>query len=390
GCSSLTSVTIPNSVTYIAGYAFSGCSSLTSVTIPNSVTSIGKYAFSECGSLTSITIPNSVTRIGEYAFSECGNLTSVTINSDAIMNKEYSYNTSITSIFGDQVTEYVLGNSITSIGSYAFYKISGLTSITIPNSVTSIGKYAFSGCSEIETISLGKSVQNIGAYAFGGCKRVTDIYCYAERVPDAVSGKGDSFLNISRKAYLWVPANRLRNYQTDEFWGEFDVRPMQAENANTDQVTIITESNAAEVIWPNISNADTYELTIKGNDGQTICTLIFNAEGQLQSIAFRAPAANGKPAPQATQATGFRFTVTGLEANTKYDYLINAKDVTDHIIETFQGEFTTDGGTYTDIENIASEQGNSDFKPHKVLENGQVIILIPDGRRYNMRGIEVR
>ena len=77
-CTSLTSVTIPNSVTTIESHAFSGCSGLTSVTIPNSVTNIGSYAFYSCTSLSSITIPNSVTSIESYAFMDCSGLTSIT------------------------------------------------------------------------------------------------------------------------------------------------------------------------------------------------------------------------------------------------------------------------------------------------------------------------
>ena len=68
GCSSLTSVEIPNSVTSIGNGAFHYCSSLTSVEIPNSVTSIGNGAFHYCSSLTSVEIPNSVTSIGNGAF----------------------------------------------------------------------------------------------------------------------------------------------------------------------------------------------------------------------------------------------------------------------------------------------------------------------------------
>ena len=76
-CSSLTSVTIPESVTSIGISAFSGCESLTSITIPKSVTTIGYHAFSDCSGLTSVTIPESVTSIGELAFYSCSNLTSV-------------------------------------------------------------------------------------------------------------------------------------------------------------------------------------------------------------------------------------------------------------------------------------------------------------------------
>ena len=77
GCTSLASVTIPNSVTSIGDYAFEDCTSLASVTIPNSVTSIGGFAFYRCSRLTSITIPNSVTSIGYAAFLYCTTLSSV-------------------------------------------------------------------------------------------------------------------------------------------------------------------------------------------------------------------------------------------------------------------------------------------------------------------------
>ncbi len=78
-CRSLTSVSIPGSVTSIGRYAFCGCSGLTSVSIPGSVTSIGKFAFWGCSGLTSVSIPGSVMSIGDSAFFRCGGLTSIRI-----------------------------------------------------------------------------------------------------------------------------------------------------------------------------------------------------------------------------------------------------------------------------------------------------------------------
>ena len=79
-CSSLQSVTFPDSVTSIGYDAFLGCSSLQSVTIPDSVTSIGRSAFSCCSSLHSVTIPDSVTSIGDEAFRGCESLQSIFIS----------------------------------------------------------------------------------------------------------------------------------------------------------------------------------------------------------------------------------------------------------------------------------------------------------------------
>ena len=141
-------VTIPNSVTNIGKWAFSGWRSLTSVTIPDSVTRIGIDAFYDCGGLTSITIPSSVTFIGMGAFSECKDLTSA-----------------------------IIGNGVTSIESYTFSGCSGLTEVTIPNSVTGIGIYAFDGCTALESVVIPDSVTSIGYWAFYGCSSLRRVYC---------------------------------------------------------------------------------------------------------------------------------------------------------------------------------------------------------------------
>ena len=149
GCSGLTSVTIPLSVTSISVGAFFGCTGLTSVTIPSSVTSIGSSAFYECSGLTSISIPSSVTSIGSYAFHGCSGLTSISIPS-----------------------------SVTSIGSYAFGDCTGLTSITIPSSVTSIGSCAFRGCTSLQNVAiLGNPIIEYAAF---------DETPYIDNMPDGM------------------------------------------------------------------------------------------------------------------------------------------------------------------------------------------------------------
>ena len=81
GCSGLTSITIPSSITSIGDNCFYGCDGLTSITIPSSVTSLGDNCFLDCSGLTSITIPSSVTSLGETCFCGCSGLTSITIPS---------------------------------------------------------------------------------------------------------------------------------------------------------------------------------------------------------------------------------------------------------------------------------------------------------------------
>ena len=208
-CRGLTSIELGNSVTSIGMDAFSNCSRLTSIVIPNSVTSIGNNAFGGCSDLTSIVIPNSVTSIGDGAFYSCSGLTSISVesgntiydsrdNCNAII--ETSSNTLIAGCKRDNCNAIIetssntliagckntiIPNSVTSIGGYAFYSCSGLTSIELGNSVTSIGIYAFCQCRGLTSIVIPNSVTNIGNEAFNGCSGLTSIV-----IPNSVTSIG--------------------------------------------------------------------------------------------------------------------------------------------------------------------------------------------------------
>ena len=229
------------------GYeAFSGCSVLTSLTLPSSVTRIGSSAFLDCSGLTSLTIPSSVTLIGGSVFSGCRGLTSLTIPS-----------------------------SVTSIGNNAFHGCSGLTSLTIPSSVTSIGSDAFSGCSsltnlyyiiddefetylskghpyidvncgieyylndkKITSVVIPSTITALGEYAFQKCRDLTSVYV---SWPTPISaGSAFSGVGIS-KCTLYVPQGTEQDYFLADGWGDFG-NIVEYDPTGIDMVTTSTDT----------------------------------------------------------------------------------------------------------------------------------------------------
>jgi hypothetical protein len=207
GCSSLVSITIPSGVTSIGNKAFSGCTGLTSITIPNGVTSIGGWAFSGCTSLTSITIPNTVTSIGDPPFADCTRLLAINVGplnssyssvSGVLFNKNQS---TLIECPGGMVGSYTIPNSVTSIGDYAFYGCSSLTSITIPNSVTTIAEFAFSGCGRLTSILIPNGITSIERFSFLQCSKLTSI-----SIPNSVTSIGGAaFANCASLTSITIP-----------------------------------------------------------------------------------------------------------------------------------------------------------------------------------------
>ena len=218
-CCDLMSIYIPSSVKSIGTYVFNYCSGLKSIVvsndntvydsrdncnaiietatntlifgcqktiIPNAITTIRSYAFSGHSTLTSISIPNTVTSIGDYAFSGCTGLTSVEIP-----------------------------NSVITIGRDAFYKC-GLSSINIPYSVNTINDFAFYCCDNLLSVVLGEGLQSIGWSSFD-CKNIVTITLLGT-VPPQVHSLG-AFRNYY--ATLYVPAGTKDAYQNADEWKKF-------------------------------------------------------------------------------------------------------------------------------------------------------------------------
>ena len=286
-CSNLTNLSIPESVTSIGACAFVGCSSLTSVTISQGVTSIGDNAFYGCSSLTSVTIPQSVTSIGNSAFNGCSSLTSVYYaGTEAQWNAvrktvpwkpdnavvhflggqnpepapktgpwmEWDFDESTGTLtvtgsgempnyrsYGENAPPWksvhlnvksVKVSGLSSIGDYAFYNCSALTSVIIPDNVTSIGDDAFYNCGALPSVTIPDSVTSIGNLAFFKCVGLTSV-----AIPGSVTSIGagtflycenlvsitipDSVMSIGNKAFCYC--DKLTNVYylgTEAQWNE--------------------------------------------------------------------------------------------------------------------------------------------------------------------------
>ncbi|MDR0834663.1 MAG: leucine-rich repeat domain-containing protein [Candidatus Symbiothrix sp.] len=288
----------------IGDYAFYLCTRLTSVTIPNSVTSIGQRAFYYCIGLTSMTIPNSVTSIKQWAFEDCTGIKEFIVSEQ---NTHYSaidgvlYNKDKTTLIycpnAKAITTYIIPNSVTLIGGYAFANCTGLTSVTIGNSVTLIGGYAFSGCKGLTSVTIGNSVKSIGDSAFENCTGLTSV-----TIPNCVTSIGDrafegctgikeihmknptppsggySFsVSVDKKiCKLYVPKGSYMAYWIAVGWGDFvNIIEEDATAINTinkDKIAINSNANgivlatkeATSVSVFNIAGQKAYQSVING------------------------------------------------------------------------------------------------------------------------------
>ena len=361
----VTDIIIPEGVTKIKPFVFPKYVGLRSVKLPNSLQEIGDRAFFRCP-ITSIWLPNTnagSVKIGAYAFAECIELKKLNIP-----------------------------HSVTTIEYEAFADCTGVDTLIIGNGITDIDNQ-FVGCSGITYLQLGSGMKSIER-GFYDSKKLKHIVCYALEPP--VAQLQDNWRNTGSfynyNIHVQVPCDNLEDYETDAVWGSFKyLECVGAEKTETNGKVLVTpRDNDADITWPTNSSADTYTILIT-QDGTEICTLVFNADGQLTRIAFAAPARNGEqrhtPAALLTQ-DGYRFTVTGLSSGTQYAYAIDVKDAKSNVLNTYKGSFTTTGGA-TGMDDIPATGKTLDATtPRKVFRDGQVYIL-RGGKTYTATGVEV-
>lgn len=348
--------TIPSTVERIASHACYGAYTY-KVTIPGSVKNIEPYAFINCQAST-IRILEGVTEISERSFMNC------------------------------------------------WY----LEKLILPNSLIKIRPYAFVNCFHIKDLTLGTNVDSIGYAAFyldiTACGNIT---CLAENAPIMYKCEncGDGTLPIhpctlefddgswhvktvpSSQMKIYVPENSLTAYKSDAKWREYNILPIQAVEVTVTDIHAEPIGYSVNLEWPKAEGAVKYDIEIKKGT-ETICTLSFNEHGQLLVISFAAPSRSGnnnsKPQIAQQTATGWQYTITGLEPNTKYTYTVIAKKADDSEAYSKTISFQT-----LDAES-AMEQVIDDQRPitnDKFIKNGRLFIQHGD-ELFNAQGARVR
>lgn len=206
---SIKSCTINNNTEFIYDTAFFDCIDLENITMPDGLMSIGYGAFYYCQSLKTVIIPDSVKSIGGSAFYNCNTLTSINIPKNVTEIKDGAFQscTALTSI--------IIPDGVTGIGDAAFSDCRALSGVTIPNGVKSIGVEAFCGCSALTSITIPESVTSIGAYAFS---KATENVVLENTDGWSVSKSSDMSNSIS--VDVSDPAIAIECL-TETYWGYF-------------------------------------------------------------------------------------------------------------------------------------------------------------------------
>ena len=227
-------LTFDGIVDKIGDGAFQGCTTLASITIPDSVTTIGDNAFHSCVSLASVTIPEGVTEIGNDAFAKCYFTAEKFINNSSLDSADNGYwGAWVCEIIQDDglcidgstavycrpnATSVTIPDSVTEIGSTAFLGCFSLTSVTIPEGVTEIGSQAFAVCTSLTSVTIPASVTSVSYLAFAHCSSLKEVYCKPTTPP---TGDSSMFHDNASGRKIYVPTKSVDAYKSAEYWSDY-------------------------------------------------------------------------------------------------------------------------------------------------------------------------
>lgn len=238
-CSSLRGITIPNSVNNIGYSGFNGCCNLEYISFPPNLLAINSQSFLSCYLLKTLTVPEKVTDIGSNNFADCYSLINIVIPEGVTMLTNGVF------IGCKNIRNIVIPYSVTTITNAAFEGCSNLRKIIIPDKVTTIDNGAFKGCENLYFVKLSKSLTKLGANTFNGCGKLTSVV-----VPELVTEIGNkAFYNcmdvtkytflpttpptlgtdvfcdanqeINRACAFYVPAESVDAYKTADGWKDY-------------------------------------------------------------------------------------------------------------------------------------------------------------------------
>ncbi len=330
GYISLSSITIPNTISSIGNSAFSGCTALTSITLPNGLTAINPSTFYGCSGLVSVTVPDSVTSIGGGAFASCTSLTTINLPENVTVIGNGAFNGC------SDMTSVTLPDGLITLDDYSFFD-TGLTSVTIPGNVATFGMAAFSDCSDLTNIFVDDTNPNFKdvngvVYSTDG----TDLVQYpcgrsgAFVIPDGVT-------TVSSNAFSWS------NLSSVSFPGSVALLDSYAFAYCNSLSSVIMPDDIDSIHLTAFSSDDLTYLMIKGNASSAVTDYsdILSLFSTVTTVVVDSPAA--VDLTKISSVTKF-FLTEKATATTGLTLRVGGVDITDPAERAAKSYTTTDAG----------------------------------------------
>ena len=340
-CSRLQKINIPEGVTSIGASAFAGCKKLKQLVLPSGLQEIPEQLCNLCEALDSVKLPAGLTVIPQKAFTGCSSLRSIKIPNSVtnIGNSAFS---------GCPLDTVVLPTSLNVLGDAVFNQLNLTTSpkhLVLNDKLVATGMSTFANWSELQTIVIGKNVAILGQDCFLADSSVTDITCYAAQPPLIYDG---TFSGVPDSAKVHVLSSSIAAYRAAQYWSRFRIVALDEEEIIQRTVTVDAAETTADFTWPTDSSAHSYQIDIY-KDGAVFCKLTLGNRGQLLAINFSAPRremSNLKSQisnADNSQPYTLSFKVTGLDAASRYNYVLSTLDANGTPIHVYTGAFATTG-----------------------------------------------